>query len=119
MDAGATTAARPTYKRLASQTLEPTSAKRPHFRRGDTNFNPTPEDGFESEGGSDAGSIHSERSYSGHEYAYASAGPNGYGRPWGVTMPVNGYGASARRMSEPAVAAPRMAMRMPAGAAKP
>ncbi|KAG8809257.1 hypothetical protein FRC17_003532, partial [Serendipita sp. 399] len=32
---------RPAYKRNASQTLEPASNKRPHYRRGDTNFNPT------------------------------------------------------------------------------
>lgn len=112
MDGNATSTGRPNYKRLASQTLEPTSAKRPHFRRGDTNFNPTPDDGFDSEGGSDAGSIHSERSYSGHEHAYSSAGPGAYGRLWGSGS-MNGFGASARRMSEPAVAAPRMMMRMP------
>lgn len=108
---------RPTYKRLASQTLEPASAKRPHFRRGDTNFNPTNDDAFDSDATSDAErSVTSERSYSGHEH-YVTAGPNGptYGRGWSGPM-MRGYTNGARRMSEPAVAATRMAMRMPAGA---
>lgn len=108
---------RPSYKRLASQTLEPATTKRPHIRRGDTNFNATNEEGFDSDATSDAErSVTSERSYSGHEH-YASAGPNGpvYGRGWSGTM-MSGYTNGARRMSEPAVAAPRMIMRMPAGA---
>jgi len=116
LDNNNTASTRPTYKRLASQTLEPASAKRPHFRRGDTNFNPTNDDAFDSDATSDAErSVTSERSYSGHEH-YVSAGPNGptYGRGWSGPM-MNGYTNGARRMSEPAVAATRMAMRMPAG----
>jgi hypothetical protein len=102
---------RPTYKRLASQVLEPSSSKRPHLRRGDTNFNPTLEDqggdggaidGFDSEGMSDAGG--SERAFGCNQRAY-SLNP-GFGPE---------QNASARRMSEPAVAAPRMMMRMPNG----
>jgi len=110
---------RPSYKRLASQVLEPTSNKRPHLRRGDTNFNPTPEDGgnndgamdgFDSEGLSDAGG--SERAY-GYEQrsAWGPGGPGGFGHEGNMNAFMNGV----RRMSEPAVAAPRMMMRMPGG----
>ncbi|PVF97218.1 hypothetical protein CPB86DRAFT_798215 [Serendipita vermifera] len=128
---------RPSYKRLASQVLEPASTKRPHLRRGDTNFQPTAEDGGggdgmegleDSEGMSDAGS---ERSYGsvsrsrGHKMrspllpgggGLASAGVTG-GRTWSAAMSGEAFahqgGASARRMSEPAVAATRMMVRMP------
>lgn len=109
------TRGRPNYKRLASQVLEPTLTKRPHLRRGDTNFNPTLEDqgtesamdGFESEGFSDAGG--SERAF-GYEHRNYGGGPG-----FGHESDHGGMNAfmSARRMSEPAVAAPRMMMRMP------
>ncbi|CAG8583638.1 14931_t:CDS:2, partial [Acaulospora colombiana] len=135
---------RPSYKRLASQTLEPASTKRPHLRRGDTNFQPTAEDGShpndgmegmeDSEGMSDAGS---ERSYGsvsrsrGHKMrspllpggggGLASAGLTG-GRTWSAAMSGDAFahqgGASARRMSEPAVAATRMMVRMPGGSGR-
>jgi len=105
---------RPTYKRLASQVLEPSSTKRPHLRRGDTNFNPTLDDqsgdfamdGFESEGVSDAGG--SERAFGFEQRGYTT-GP-GFGQDHG-----HGVGLFARRMSEPAVTAPRMMVRMQKG----
>ena len=107
---------RPNYKRLASQVLEPALTKRPHLRRGDTNFNPTMEDqgndsamdGFDSEGFSDAGG--SERAY-GYDHRQYGPGPGGPG--FGNDEQGMNAFMSARRMSEPAVAAPRMMMRMP------
>lgn len=137
---------RPSYKRLASQHLEPASTKRPHIRRGDTNFNPTvtspgnasngnansamEEDGFESEGSVGG----SERSF-GHYQRHPRPYPLGMKSPTMEIMPpvsgsgypghgFNGSGlgmmspAGMRRMSEPAVAAPRMAMRLPPAAAQ-
>jgi len=106
---------RPNYKRLASQVLEPSSSKRPHLRRGDTNFNPTLDDqgndgavdGFDSEGMSDTGG--SERAY-GYDQRTYGKGPGALGYEH-----ERGGNAFARRMSEPAVAAPRMMMRMPGG----
>lgn len=115
LDNSSSNRGRPTYKRLASQVLEPALTKRPHIRRGDTNFNPTYEDqgndsamdGFDSEGLSDAGG--SERAF-GYDHR---GGYGGGGAGFGYE-PDHGMNAfSARRMSEPAVAAPRMMMRMP------
>lgn len=100
--------ARPSYKRLASQVLEPSNSKRPHYRRGDTNFKPTP-DGEEDDEFDSASDVepYANRRIVGSAGYHNS---DGFGIDYSRSIRDNSvaHGNSMRRMSEPSGAPPRM-----------